>query len=114
MKKSVVPEKNSSWQFEENEVVVKIACADCLDSIAQIYNVSLSPLGVGNENFYLARSLSGKTAKNLLKTLEKERRIELVQPNFKYKPLTRSANDAYFSDEWWLFDPAASAGGVSA
>ncbi|MDD5489250.1 MAG: S8 family serine peptidase, partial [Candidatus Moranbacteria bacterium] len=41
-------------------------------------------------------------------------RIELVQPNFKYKPLTRSANDAYFSDEWWLFDPAASAGGVSA
>lgn len=114
-KKSIVPENNSHWQFEEYEAVVKIDCADCLNSIAEKYNVSLSPLGgEGNENFYLAQSLSKKSAKKLVKELEKDRRIELVQPNFKYKPLARVANDAYYSEEWWLFDSAANAGGVSA
>jgi len=114
-KKSLVPEKNSRWNFEENEAVVKIDCADCLDAISKKHKVSFSPLvGVGNKNFYLARSLKKKSAQKLIKALEKDSRVELAQPNFKYKPLARVANDAYFSREWWLFDTAENAGGVSA
>ncbi len=108
--KSVVPTENSAWNFEENEVVVKIDCADCLDFISQKYSVSLSPLGGDeNENFYLAKSLSGKSARKLVKALEKDPRVRLIQPNFRYRPLTRVPNDTYLSREWWLFDPSASA-----
>ncbi|MDI6778543.1 MAG: S8 family serine peptidase [Patescibacteria group bacterium] len=114
-KKSIVPERNSDWEFEEYEAVVKIDCVSCLDSIAEKHGVSLSPLGdVENENFYLARSLTQKPARKLVKALEKDRDIELVQPNFKYKPLARLASDAYYSEQWWLFDSADNAGGVSA
>jgi thermitase len=114
-KKSVVPETGSGWEFEEYEVVVKIDCSGCLGSIAKKYNVCLSPLGgEENENFYLAKSLSRKSVRKLVKELEKNRNIGLVQPNFRYKPLARIAKDKYFSREWWLFDSAQSAGGVSA
>ncbi len=113
--KSVVPKKNANWNFEEREAVVKIDCADCLGSIAEKYNVSLLPLGSEeNENFYLARSFSGKSTSKLIRTLEKDKRFELVQPNFRYKPLGRVTNDAYYSKEWWLFDSVVNAGGVSA
>ncbi len=113
-KKSIVPEKNNHWNFAEYEAVVKIACAGCLDSIEEKYDVSLSPLGgEGNENFYLAESLSQKSTRKLVKSLEKDRDIELVQPNFRYKPLARVANDAYYSEEWWLFNSAENAGGVN-
>ena len=114
-KKSIVSNKSSHREFEEYEAVVKIDCADCLDLIAEKYNVYLSPLGgEENENFYLAKSLSLKSAKKLVKVLEKDRQIELVQPNFKYKPLTRAARDTYYSKEWWLFDSGSSPGGISA
>jgi hypothetical protein len=117
VRKSVVPEQNSDWNFEEHEAVVKIACADdCLDVISSKFGISLSPLGgEGNENFYLAKSLTQKSARNLVKALAKDPRIELVQPNFKYNSLARTANDTYFSEEWWLFDPLeSSAGGADA
>jgi subtilisin family serine protease len=113
--KSVIPKDNKRWNFEENEVIVKIGCRDCLNALSQSYNISLSPLGgEENENLYLARSLSGKSTSKLIRSLEKDDRLELVQPNFRYKPLGRVANDAYYSEEWWLFDPAVSAGGVNA
>lgn len=113
--KSVVPDRNSDWIFEDSEAVVKIGCSACLDSIAAKHGISLSPLGgTGNNNFHLARSLTGKSARKLIKALQKDRDIELVQPNFRYKPLGLVANDAYFPEQWWLFDSAASAGGVSA
>ena len=115
VKKSVVPETSSGWEFKEHEVVVKIDCSNCLGSIAKKYDVYLSPLGGGeNEYFYLAKSLSKKTARKLVKEFEKDSNIELVQPNFKYKPLAMVSKDAYFSREWWLFDSTQSAGGVSA
>lgn len=114
-KKSVAIENNNHWRYEERQAVVKIDCNDCLGEIAEKYNIYLSPLGgEGQENFYLAKSLSRKSAKKLVKELEKEKSIELVQPNFRYRPLTRTANDSYFSKEWWLFDSAGSSGGVSA
>ncbi|OGI25966.1 MAG: hypothetical protein A3J76_00505 [Candidatus Moranbacteria bacterium RBG_13_45_13] len=131
-KKSVAPENNSHWRYEERQAVIKVNCDDCLSEIAEKYDVYLSPLGgEGNENFYLAKSLSRKSAKKLVKDLEKDGNIELVQPNFKYKPLARLARldarlagtwakqariagDTYFSEEWWLFDVSSSPGGVSA
>lgn len=113
--KSVVPKKNSGWNFEEYEVVVKISCLSCLNAMAEKYRVSFFPLGSEeNENFYLARSLSRKSAKKLVKILEKDHCIELVQPNFRYKPLGRVSKDAYYSKQWWLFDPAVNVGGTNA
>jgi thermitase len=101
--------------LEKYEAVVKISCSDCQNNLASKYNISLSPLGgEGNENFYLARSLSKKSAKTLVRALEKDPNIEMSQPNFKYKPLARTASDAYFPEEWWLFDSSQSTGGVSA
>src|SRR4030042_6635220 len=114
-KKGIFSNKSSHWEFKEYEAVVKIDCVNCLDSIEKKYNVRLSPLGSeGNENFYLAQSISRKSTKKLVKVLEKDRQIELVQPNFKYKPLTRAARDTYYSKEWWLFDSGSSPGGISA
>lgn len=114
-KQTIVPDENTSWNFEEGEAVAKINCADCLASISQKYDVSLSLLGEeGNENFYLAKSLTGKSARKLVKTLEKDRQIELVQPNFRYQPLSHTPNDKFFRDQWPLFDTSAADGGVSA
>ena len=39
VKKSVVPETSSGWEFKEHEVVVKIDCSNCLGSIAKKYDV---------------------------------------------------------------------------
>ena len=85
-KKAIVPENTNHWRYEEYEAVIKLNCSNCLDSIAEKHNLYLSPLGgEENENFYLAKSLLRESAKKLIKELGKDRDIELVQPNFKYR-----------------------------
>ncbi len=114
-KKSSASESSGGADFEKYEAVVKITCSECLDSLSKEYGISLSSIGgAENAGSFLARSLTKKSAKKLAKALKKDPRVELVQPNYKYKPLARTPRDAYYSREWWLFDAGNSLGGVSA
>jgi hypothetical protein len=102
--------------FNENEAVVQINSPEKAAEISREHNLfltSLAPSGA-QENIYLAKSLDQKTTEKMLKDLNKNPSVETAQPNFKYKPLSRTPNDPYFSRQWSLSDSGEASGGISA
>lgn len=101
--------------YIESEVVAKIKPGADVDAIAEKYNLDAELLkAAADGNLYVLKSEKNIATKKLISTLEKNSAIISVQPNFKYKPLGRIANDSLFSSQWSLADTASVAGGVSA
>lgn len=101
--------------YIEHEVVAKIAPEADAGAIAVKYNLEIELLKTSSDgNLYILKSANGLTTKKIIKALQKNPAVISVQPNFKYTPLARVANDSLFSREWPLADTASTAGGVSA
>jgi subtilisin family serine protease len=97
--------------FSENEVVVRIESPEKISGLSQRYNLLIIPLSPDSDGtLYLAKSLVGKDARSLVRELKKNPDIKLAQLNYKYKPLSITSNDSYFSEQWYLGET----GGVSA
>ncbi|HLM83624.1 MAG TPA: S8 family serine peptidase [Candidatus Bathyarchaeia archaeon] len=110
-KQSHQDEKN----YIEHEVVAKISSDAEANLIAAKYNLEVELLkSAADGNLYILTSPDGFTTKKLASLLKKNPNILSVQPNFKYKQLSRLPNDKYFPREWPLADTASTPGGVSA
>jgi subtilisin family serine protease len=106
---------NTEKNYIEHEAVVKMAPEVDADALAGKYNLTVELLKSSSDgNLYILKSTGGFTTKKLISLLQKDSRIISVQPNFKYKLLSRSPNDPQFPREWPLADTSSIAGGVSA
>ena len=116
---SIAQAKNStSNNYIESEVVAKISPDANADALAAKYNLTIELLKTSSDgNLYILKSrdaINRVSTEKIIQTLEKDPAILSVQPNFKYKLLSRVPNDQYFSKEWPLADTTSTAGGVSA
>jgi subtilisin family serine protease len=110
-----VAKQSRDFNYIDHEVVANIAPDANADAIAGKYNLTVELLKSSPEgSLYILKSPNGFTTKKLISLLQKDSRIISVQPNFKYKPLSRATNDPYFPREWALADTTSFAGGVSA
>jgi subtilisin family serine protease len=114
--RKIIPAQKKKKDFNENEVVIQIDSPEKIAEISQRYNLFLTPLAPSgeNENVYLAKSLGQEPTQKILKDLNKNPDVYAAQPNYRYKPLSRTPNDQYFSRQWSLFDTSEASGGVSA
>ena len=107
--------RTAEANYIESEVVAKISPDADVATIAQKYNLNMALLKSSPDgNLYILTSKNNLSTKKMIAALEKNTAVISVQPNFKYKALTRVPNDKYFSQEWPLAETANTAGGVSA
>lgn len=107
--------KAAAKNFVENEAVAEIRPDADINRIIEGKKLSASAIKNGNgQNFYLLRSLDGKSTQKIIETLQKNSAILSLQPNFKYKTLARVSNDVHRSNQWSLSDITENPGGVSA
>jgi subtilisin family serine protease len=101
--------------YIDHEVVAKISPDADADALALKYNLAVELLKTSTDgNLYVLKNNRGLSTKKIIAALEKDPAIISVQPNFKYKLLSRVPNDPNFSKEWPLADTTSTAGGVSA
>ncbi|MCX6767085.1 MAG: S8 family serine peptidase [Candidatus Moranbacteria bacterium] len=106
---------NIEKNYIESEVVAKMAPEADADALAAKYSLTVELLKTSLDgNLYILKSKNNLSTKKIIAVLEKDPAIISVQPNFKYKLLSRIPNDQYFSQEWPLADTTSTAGGVSA
>lgn len=112
--------KTQAENYVEGEVVAKFLPKTDADAAARKYGLAAELLKTNKSgNLYVLqckdeKSCVSATTEKIIETLRKNPRVVSVQPNFKYKPLGRIPNDAYFPQEWPLADTTDIAGGVSA
>ena len=107
--------KTISKNYVEGEVIVEIQPDTGINQIIEEKNISASPIESGSgKNFYLLRSLDGKSTQKIIKSLQKNPAVLSLQPNYKYKTLARVSNDIYRPRQWSLSDTTETPGGVSA
>lgn len=101
--------------YIEHEVVAKMATDANADTIAAKYNLIVELLKTSLDgNLYILKSTRGIKTKKIISLLQKNSQIISIQPNFKYKMLTRETNDPTFSRQWPLAETTSFAGGISA
>jgi hypothetical protein len=112
---SLQAEAAASKNYIEGEVVVKIAPGADIGALVEEYGLAIELVKSGPDgDLYILKSRKRFSTKKITQLLKRDSRFLSVQPNFKYKILTRQPNDKYFSAQWPFFDTATVTGGVSA
>jgi len=114
-KVNAMAKKSAEKNYIESEAVAKIAPEADIDGLAGKYNLTASLLKTKSDgNLYVLKSGKNISTEKIIKLLENDPAIISVQPNFRYRPLSRAASDRYFPRQWTLTDTSENGGGTGA